>query len=113
MTQKPNTPPPEEARQEEKDRRQNWIICVLLAFFCLAAYWPVRHYAFVNYDDEANILETPAIRSGLSWENVGWAFRHVQLGNWQPLTNLSHMLDCELWGVQPGPPHLENVLFHC
>jgi hypothetical protein len=113
MTQDSNQPAPEEANHDERDRRKNLVICLFLAFCCLAAYWPVRHYAFVNYDDEAGIVETPAIRSGLTWHNVGWAFRHTHLGNWQPLTSLSHMLDCEVFGLQPGPPHLENVLFHC
>src|SRR3954451_9664591 len=65
-------------------------ICVALVTLVFAAYWRVHNYDFVNYDDEAGILETPAIRTGLNAQNVRWAFSHVHMGNWQPLTNLSH-----------------------
>src|SRR3954470_20291152 len=88
-------------------------ICVALVTLVFAAYWRVHNYDFVNYDDEAGILETPAIRTGLNAQNVRWAFSHVHMGNWQPLTNLSHMLDCQWFGFHAGPAHIENVLFHC
>jgi tetratricopeptide (TPR) repeat protein len=91
---------------------QNWAICCVLACVTLADYWPVRHYEFVNFDDLTGIVNTPQINSGLTWRNIVWAFRSTQLGNWQPLTSISAMLDCQFFGLNPGPPHLENVLFH-
>src|SRR5207237_3318572 len=43
---------------------------------------------------------------------IGWAFTHVHSHNWHPLTTISHMLDCQLFGVNPGAHHLMNVFFH-
>ena len=48
----------------------------------------------------------------MSVQAVGWAFTHAQVSNWIPLTTLSHMLDCQLFGLNAGGHHLVNVLFH-
>ena len=69
-------------------------------------------HQFINYDDPAYVLENPHIRGGLSWHNLAWAFTHVHAQNWHPLTSISHMLDCQLFGVDPRWPHAENVLLH-
>ena len=89
-----------------------WMICLFLAAATLAAYWPVRHFDFVNYDDLEGIANHPAISNGLTLEGVAWAFQNRHMANWQPLTSLSHMLDCQLFGLRPGPPHLVNLAFH-
>src|SRR5439155_26807779 len=49
---------------------------------------------------------------GLTWRGIAWAFTHVHSQNWHPLTTISHMLDCQLFGVNPGAHHLVNVFFH-
>ena len=89
-----------------------WLVCFLLGAATLAVYWPVRHFEFLNYDDTDGIVRSAAIRGGLSWAGVAWAFQNRHLGNWQPLTSLSHMLDCQLFGLRPGPPHLVNLSLH-
>ena len=94
-------------------RQRTWLVCLLLALGTLAIYWPVRHYGFVDYDDNDYVFNNPTVRSGLSWWGLAWAFVDQHASNWHPLTWLSHMLDCQLFGLNPGPAHLINVLFHC
>src|SRR6202043_2614282 len=56
--------------------------------------------------------ENPLIQAGVTWQNVVWAFTHVHSHNWHPLTTISHMLDCQLFGLKPGAHHFVNVLLH-
>jgi protein O-mannosyl-transferase len=69
-------------------------------------------HQFVNYDDPLYVLENAHVRAGLNWHGVVWAFTHIHSQNWHPLTTISHMLDCQLFGVQPGWHHFVNVLLH-
>jgi hypothetical protein len=93
--------------------RRTWFACLFLAFATFAIYWPVRHYGFVDYDDDDYVFNNPVVRAGLNWQNFVWAFADQHNCNWHPLTWLSHMTDCQLFGINPGAMHLENVLFHC
>lgn len=87
-------------------------IALLLALVTLVVYLPVRHHDFVVYDDNDYITENLVVQDGLTWAGVKWAFTTWHASNWHPLTWLSHMLDCELFGLNPGAHHLVNVLFH-
>ncbi len=87
-------------------------ICVLLAVVTLALYWPVAGFEFNNYDDAQYITQNPRVQSGLTAQNIRWAFTTGHASNWHPLTWLSHMLDCQLFGLNSGGPHLVNALFH-
>jgi tetratricopeptide (TPR) repeat protein len=87
-------------------------ICLALALVTLLAYLPVRHDGFILYDDADYISGNPPVRDGLTWAGVKWAFTTSHASNWHPLTWLSHMLDCELFGLDPGPHHLVNVMIH-
>ena len=69
-------------------------------------------FQFVNYDDSIYVLENAHIRGGLSWNGVGWAFTHIHSQNWHPFTTISHMMDCQLFGLKPGWHHFINVLLH-
>jgi tetratricopeptide (TPR) repeat protein len=82
--------------------------------FCAVAwvFLPATQNGFVNYDDPDYVLNNSHVRSGLSAENIGWAFRSAEAGNWHPLTWISHMVDCQLFGLNPARHHLVNVLFH-
>jgi len=88
------------------------LIALLLALVTLLVYLPTAHDGFVNYDDNDYVTDNPAVRAGLTWSGLQWAFRTGHAGNWHPLTWLSHMLDCELFGLNPGAHHFVNVLFH-
>jgi protein O-mannosyl-transferase len=93
--------------------RRTWLACLFLVFATVCAYWPVRHYDFVEYDDGGYVFDNPVVRAGLSWQGFAWAFAGEHDCNWHPLTWLSHMADCQLFGLNPGAMHLENVLLHC
>ncbi len=70
------------------------------------------HFNFVNYDDGGYVFENPNIKAGLTWRGVVWAFTHVHSQNWHPLTSISHMIDCQLFGLNAGAHHLVNVGLH-
>jgi tetratricopeptide (TPR) repeat protein len=96
-----------------KGPRRNILICLFLAGITSALYWPLTSHNFVSYDDPIYISDNPHVNSGLSWPNVAWAFRSGYAGNWHPLTWISHMLDVQWFGLQPGWHHFINLLFHC
>ncbi|MFL6505093.1 MAG: tetratricopeptide repeat protein [Candidatus Udaeobacter sp.] len=67
---------------------------------------------FVNFDDHVYVYENPLVRRGLSAEGITGAFTHTHARNWHPLTTLSHMLDCQLYGLNAGGHHLTNLILH-
>jgi Flp pilus assembly protein TadD len=69
-------------------------------------------YDFVNYDDPRYVYQNTRITSGISFDNVVWAFSHIHSENWHPLTTITHMLDCQLYGLKAGWHHFSNVLLH-
>ncbi len=87
-------------------------ICVFLALATLTAYWSVKNNDFIMYDDGVYIYENPHVYSGLSRENIVWALTAVHAGNWHPLTWMSHMLDCDVFGLNPAGHHLVNLALH-
>jgi protein O-mannosyl-transferase len=86
-------------------------ICLLLALVTVLVYSPVRHAAFVVFDDPDYVADGH-VQAGLTWAGVKWAFTTWHASNWHPLTWLSHMLDASLFGPNPGAQHFVNVLFH-
>jgi hypothetical protein len=87
-------------------------ICVLLTAATLATFGRTVRYDFVKYDDNVYVYDNSHVAAGLSPRAVAWAFTEPHGGNWHPLTTLSHMLDCQLYGLWPGGHHLTNVLLH-
>ena len=95
-----------------RKNRPTVLVSLLLAALTLAVFWPVIHFDFVNYDDPGYVTENSHVSRGLTWEDVVWAFRTGHAANWHPVTWLSHMLDCQLYGLKPWGHHLTNLLFH-
>src|ERR1017187_8168421 len=87
-------------------------IGLLLALVTLLVYLPATHYPFINYDDPDYVADNHVVQNGLTWSGVKWAFAGAHASNWHPLTWLSHMADCDLFHLNPGGPHLVNILFH-
>jgi tetratricopeptide (TPR) repeat protein len=98
-------------RQPALPRRDLWIYLGLLLVI-LAVYGPVGTHDFLNYDDPAYVTDNPHVRDGITWRGIAWAFTSTDEANWFPLTRLSHMLDCQLFGLSSGPHHLVNVVLH-
>jgi protein O-mannosyl-transferase len=88
------------------------VICVLLAVATLAIYSAVRHYGFVDYDDDGYFFGNPHVLGGFTLANIQWAFTSSEYVNWHPLTWLSLMLDATLFGKTAAGPHVTNVLLH-
>jgi tetratricopeptide (TPR) repeat protein len=89
-----------------------WLICALLVLAVLAVYLPVIELSFLTYDDDYYVTRNPHVAGGLTSAGLRWAFAHVHSANWHPLTWLSHMLDCQIYGLAPAGHHLTNLLFH-
>jgi hypothetical protein len=75
--------------------------CLLLIVATCAAYWQVGGHQFVSLDDAKYILENPQVREGLTGDGIRWAFTSTYASNWHPLTWMSHMLDVQLFGLDP------------
>ena len=89
-----------------------WLVVVVLGLVTIGLYWPAMRYDFVNFDDPSYVTENPSVRGGLNWAGVKWAFCNPVNSNWHPLTVLSHMLDCQVFGLRPWGHHLSSVLLH-
>ena len=87
-------------------------VAVLLAVSTIGVYWQVHNCDFVNYDDNVYVTENSNVQSGLSLENIRWAFTTGSLRNWHPVTWLSLMVDYQLFGLNPRAFHITNLLFH-
>jgi len=87
-------------------------ICFALAAVTLLVYSPVLRHEFVNYDDPDYITNNAHVKAGLTWPGIIWAFQSTDARNWHPLTWISHMMDCQLFGLNPAGHHLMNVLLH-
>ena len=94
------------------EQRQKLFICLGLIAATLVAYEPIRHNGFVNYDDDAYITNNPSVKGGITRDSVIWAFTKPHQVNWHPLTTLSHILDCQLFGLNPLGHHLVSLTFH-
>jgi Tfp pilus assembly protein PilF len=91
--------------------RREVIICFGLAAITLALFWPVSRYDFINLDDPDYVTQNPVVQDGLTGPGLHWAFGPSHANNWHPLTWLSHMLDCQLFGLKAGAHHLVSLCF--
>jgi pentatricopeptide repeat protein len=85
---------------------------VLIAVVVFAAYWPALRCGFLNYDDPAYVTANPSVQSGLNWQSLKWAFTTGHAANWHPMTWLSHIIDFQIYGVNPWGHHLTSLLIH-
>ncbi len=88
------------------------IISFFLAVLTLAAYWPVTRHGFVDYDDTDYVTKNPQVQAGLTATSLAWVWTSDVARNWHPLTMISHMADCQIYGMKPWGHHLTSLLFH-
>ena len=79
----------------------------------LAVFWQVHDFGFLNYGDNVYVTENPYVLNGVTWDGIVAAFTKPQNAGWNPVPTLTHMIDVDLFGLDPGPPHFINLLFHC
>jgi len=92
--------------------RLNFLVYIFLVVAVLAAYWQIPNCGFVGFDDKPYVTENRQVQKGFTAEGLVWAFTTFHAANWHPLTWLSHMLDCQLYGLNPLGHHLTNLLLH-
>jgi tetratricopeptide (TPR) repeat protein len=93
-------------------KKHFYIICLLLVVVTLAVYWQVQDNDFVHYDDGVYVTENTHVHKGVTFDGLTWAFTSSHASNWHPLTWISHMIDCQLYGLNPRGHHLTSLLFH-
>jgi protein O-mannosyl-transferase len=94
--------------------RSPLLLSVAIAVFCLTflVFSPALDYEFLNWDDEARILESPEIR-GLDPYSIQQMFATFRVSNYTPLERLSCAIDYQIWGFNPWGFHFTNIVFHC
>ena len=112
-TQAEPTPTPAVARGNGQPRLPAWLMGATLALVTLALYWPATRCEFLNLDDTIDLTANVHVRNGLTGEGIKWAFLEpMAYPGWQPLTMLSRMMVCQVFGLNPWAHHLANVLLH-
>ncbi len=91
---------------------QSVLISILLISVTFGTFWPVLKHEFVKYDDDRYVTENPHVTGGITLQSVVWAFTRPHFYMWHPVTSLSHLLDCELFGLNPFGHHLTSLLLH-
>jgi tetratricopeptide (TPR) repeat protein len=91
--------------------KQRLIVYIVLTVVTLAVFWQVKHFEFVNIDDNIYVTENSHIKSGITLEGFRWAFSIKYFG-WDPLTFISLILDYKLYGFNAGGYHVTNVILH-
>ena len=87
-------------------------VCGFLVVAVLLLFSRTLGQGFCSVDDNFFVYNEPHVSGGLSWSGIAWTFTNGPLGEWYPLSMLSHMLDCEAYGLHPAGHHLTNVLLH-
>jgi len=99
-------------RVDPKTLRARRVITLVLGLGTLMLFWRTGGHGFILLDDAGYVRLNVNVARGLSWEGVKWAFTAGEMSNWHPLTWLSHMLDCSLFGLNPGAHHLVSAAIH-
>jgi tetratricopeptide (TPR) repeat protein len=93
-------------------RYQVAAVCGFLLLAVAMVFGQTVCHEFINFDDDQYAYENRHVSQGLTMPGVAWAFCDRHAANWHPLTWLSLMLDCQLYGLSAGGCHLTNVLLH-
>jgi tetratricopeptide (TPR) repeat protein len=92
--------------------RRQMLVCLFLIVATLVVFWQVSNHDFLNFDDNTYVTENQRVQAGFTGEGIIWAFTTTHANFWHPLTWLSYMLDCQLFGLEAGLHHLSNLLLH-
>ena len=105
-------PSAERGSERRADAWRAIAVCALLILAVLVVFSRTLSQGFLNIDDFLVVYDEPHVSGGFSWSGIVWAFTNGPAGEWYPLSMLSHMLDCQLYGLNPAGHHLTNVLLH-
>lgn len=99
-------------RKDSVVRHRNFIFFLLLLLAVGSVFVQLSQYEFISFDDPLYVTENQRVKDGINFQNVVWSLGAIVAANWHPVTLMSHMLDCRLFGVNPGGHHLMNVALH-
>ena len=94
------------------DRRITVTVCVFLTAIIWIVFGQTLTHDFVNFDDDRYVYENLEVNRGLTLDGLKWVLTHSHASLWHPLTTLSHMADCQIFGLKPGGHHFANVALH-
>src|SRR5438552_9135545 len=100
------------SRRQASARAQAGLVYLSLTAITWFVFGQTLRHDFVNFDDHVYVYENPQITQGLTVDGLIDAFTDTHARNWHPLTTISHMLDCQLYGLEAGRHHFTNVLLH-
>lgn len=101
-----------EARRSEAAKRRSLAVCSLLLLGIALVFAQTLRHGFAHYDDPEYVCKNPQVAGGLTVQGIVWAVTSRHENNWHPLSWLSHMFDCQLYGLAPWGHHLSNILLH-
>jgi tetratricopeptide (TPR) repeat protein len=101
-----------DCRSQLMVRNLDRILAILLLVATFGTYWQVQNNDFIYFDDPSYVTQNRPVKAGLTKDSLAWAFCTFHASNWHPLTWLSHMLDCQLYGLNPAGHHLTSLFFH-
>src|SRR6202453_5018758 len=101
---------------DDTQRRTNtyyaWGVCGCLLLAIGLIYGQTLGHGLLDYDDNGFVYDSSIVRAGLTLQGIWWAFTEGPYGEWYPLAPLSHMLDCQLFGLNAWGHHLTSLLLH-
>ena len=99
-------------RRQVPSRSQTVLVYLSLAAITWLVFGQTVRHDFVNFDDHVYVYNNPLVTRGLTINGIVVAFTHAHARNWHPLTTISHMLDCQLYGLNAGGHHFTNLALH-
>jgi hypothetical protein len=89
-------------------------LCAALLGLTAAAYGPLWHNDFIDFDDKPYITDNPDVSGGLSWSGLSWAWANGQAPYWAPVTWMSLQLDAHFFSARgpDGQVSLSAAAFH-
>ena len=88
------------------------LVAVLLVAAAAIVFGRTVAFDFINFDDPYYVSDNPHVSGGLTASDITWVLTQRHASNWHPLTWISHMLDCQIYGLKPWGHHLTNLLLH-
>ena len=105
-------PTAQELTSNGQNRRITLGVCIFLTLAIWLVFAQTLHHEFINFDDDRYVFQNPEISRGLTADGLKGLLTRSHARLWHPLTTLTHMIDCQIYGLKPGGHHFTNVVLH-
>ena len=92
--------------------RKAILIAAALVILVFAVFGRTIGNGFIYFDDDYYVTQNPIVQKGLTTDGLAWALTTADYFYWHPVTWMSHMMDCELYGLDARGHHFTNVAIH-